>query len=37
VARIVTAYDARDRKKSRRPVTGTVTAGNDEDSKEADG
>jgi phosphate starvation-inducible PhoH-like protein len=37
VARIVTAYDARDRKKSRRPATGTVAPGKDEDSKEADG
>ena len=37
VARIVSAYDARDRKKPRRPATGAAATEKDTDSKEADG
>jgi phosphate starvation-inducible protein PhoH and related proteins len=36
VARIVTAYDTRDRKKARRPATGTTAAGKDGDNKDGD-
>jgi phosphate starvation-inducible PhoH-like protein len=37
VQKIVSAYDSRERKKSRRPATGDAPAGKDGESKEADG